>query len=83
MKKLFTDHPSSVGETYFEHMANALRFGAALAVAATACAVHAFLPFFFKTTGSRIIVRVHDRMVVNRRQKPAPTVAAPGRRDAT
>lgn len=67
---LFTDHPRSVGETYFEHMGVATSFGARLLVAGVACLVHGFFPFFFTKTGSRTIAELHDRMVMNRRQKP-------------
>ncbi len=64
--KLFTAHPESVGETYFEHMQSALRFAGKLFAATLCCVVHAAFPFFFKGTGSRLIAELHDRMVVNR-----------------
>ena len=64
--RLFTDHPRSVGETYFEHMGMAFGFAASLAWAALACLVHALLPFLFVRTGSQIIDELHDRMVRNR-----------------
>ncbi len=66
MKNLFTDHPSSVGEGYFEHMGQATSFALPLFVAAFACLMHAFLPFLFEKTGSRIITGLYDRMVANR-----------------
>ena len=68
---LFTRHPASVGETYFEHFASAAGFSAWMALAAAVCLVHAVLPFTFLRTGSRIIARLHDRMLVNRAQAPA------------
>ncbi|WP_238719936.1 MULTISPECIES: DUF6356 family protein [Nitratireductor] len=55
LAKLFTDHPASVDETYFGHMAFALWFGGRLALAALAALGHAFLPFAFQTTASRIV----------------------------
>lgn len=68
----FTRHLESVGETYFEHFGHALSFAATLAVAAVVCLVHALLPFVFERTGSRLIDRLHDRMLVNRRrERPA------------
>ncbi len=66
--RLFTEHPRSVDETYVEHMGMALSFAGWLGLAALACLVHAFLPFLFEKTGSRIIDGLHDRMVRNRRR---------------
>lgn len=66
MKHLFTDHPSSVGEGYVEHMGQAMSFALPLFVAAFACLAHAFLPFLFEKTGSGIISGLYDRMVANR-----------------
>ena len=64
--KLFTDHPSTVGETYWQHMGMALSFAGAMIAAGFACLVHGFLPFLFVKTGSRTITELHDRMVTNR-----------------
>ena len=66
MKNPFTEHPNSVGETYFEHMGQALSFAGPLFLAAFACLGHALLPFLFVKTGSRTITTLHDRMVTNR-----------------
>ena len=74
MFRAFTEHPDSVGETYFQHMGSASWFAMNMAVAAFCCAVHAVLPFAFEKTGSRRIKLLHDRMVVNRHraaQRPA------------
>lgn len=69
--RLFTDHPTQVGETYFEHLRTASWFAGTMMVAGVACFVHAIVPGLFVTTGSRAIVRLHDRMVVNRRRAAA------------
>ena len=45
IRRLFTEHPASVNETYFEHLCAAISFATAMAVATLACLVHAFLPF--------------------------------------
>ncbi len=66
MKNAFTDHPATVGETYFEHMGSAIGFTLSMGIAFFCCLVHAFLPFLFEKTGSRIITELHDRMVANR-----------------
>lgn len=62
-------HLESVDETYFEHFGHALRFAVTLAIAAVVCFIHALLPFLFERTGSQLIGRLHDRMVVNRTRK--------------
>jgi len=51
---VFTAHPASVGETYFQHLRFALRFGARMTAGGLAALVHAFLPFVFVTTAGRI-----------------------------
>lgn len=67
----FTDHPHSVGESYFAHMGTASRFAATMAVGAIACFIHGLLPFLFVTTGSRQIRRLNDAMVTHRRDARA------------
>lgn len=68
MRRLLTDHPASVGETYFEHMAHASGFGLSMILAGVACIVHALIPAWFVSTGSNTIRRLHDRMIANRRR---------------
>ncbi|TYR33079.1 hypothetical protein FY036_08435 [Mesorhizobium microcysteis] len=59
--KLFTSHPETVGESYFGHMAFAAWFASRLLMAAGAAIVHAFLPFLFETTASRIVRELYER----------------------
>lgn len=63
---LFKEHPGSVGEGYFEHMAASFSFAVPLLSAAIAAFIHGVFPFCFVKTGSRIVTRLHERMVVNR-----------------
>ncbi len=70
--RLFRDHPASVNETYLQHMAVAGSFGWAMLKASGACFVHALVPGLCQRTGSRIITRLHVRMVTNRVAQPAP-----------
>jgi len=77
--KLFRAHPRSVGETYFQHMGHAASFGFALIGAGLACLVHAVVPALCVRTGSRAIISLHDRMVVNRRR--GSEECAPGKFD--
>lgn len=68
-KRLFMSHPASVGESYGEHFGHALSFAGAMLIGAIACLVHALIPALCERTGSAIITRLHDRMVVNRSQR--------------
>lgn len=69
LKRLFTEHPASVDESYLEHVGVALSFGFKMFYGALVCLVHAFLPFLFVKTGSQIITGLHDQMVSNRHRK--------------
>ena len=66
IRRLFVDHPRSVNESYFEHMAMAGGFGWAMLRASGACFVHALVPGLCEKTGSTIIRQLHARMVTNR-----------------
>ena len=66
MKQLFLEHPASVGESYLQHMGQALRFSALLCVTGVACLLHGLLPFLFKDTGSNNIRRLYQMMVTHR-----------------
>lgn len=60
---LFLDHPTTVDETYLQHMRFAFSFAFWLAAAAGAALVHAFVPALCETTASRILKRLHARIV--------------------
>jgi hypothetical protein len=62
----FADHPASVGETYWQHARHSAQFGIAMLRGAVAAFIHAVFPALCTTTGSRIIGRLHDRMILNR-----------------
>ena len=66
VRRLFTEHPASVEESYGEHMANASYFGVRMLGAGLACLVHAVFPFLFVTTGSDTIRGLHGRMSARR-----------------
>jgi len=72
LHKAFTDHPRSVGETYFEHLVHASGFGVRMVLGGLACVLHGLLPFLFVKTGSKQIETLHGKMVVNRSKLPAP-----------
>ena len=58
----FTDHPSKVDETYFEHMKCAFKFFYTLLGLSLAALVHAIFPFLFQTTASRGVKKLNDCM---------------------
>jgi hypothetical protein len=64
--RVFTEHPASVGESYFEHQRVALSVGLRLVAAGLACSVHAFAPWLFVNTGSRTIFELHHRLTSRR-----------------
>ena len=77
LKQLFTEHPASVDETYFEHVGVALHFSINMFFGALVCLVHAFLPFLFVKTGSTIVSALYERMVANRNTHIAKENASP------
>ncbi|MCR9137244.1 MAG: DUF6356 family protein [Alphaproteobacteria bacterium] len=62
LSRLFTEHPQTVDETYFQHMRFAAGFAVKLLGAGCAAIVHAVLPFLFEKTASRMINDMHYRM---------------------
>jgi len=66
IRQLFAEHPSSVGESYFQHMRSAHGFALRMVMTGLLCFVHGLLPFLFKQTASRQVEILHDVMVTNR-----------------
>lgn len=66
IRRLFLDHPDSVGESYVEHAQVAGGFGLRMIVGGLGALVHAAFPFFCQTTGSRTVAALHARMVAKR-----------------
>ena len=55
MINIFTKHPEEVGETYFEHMYNALRYSVTFLLLFFVALIHSILPFLFTKTASCVI----------------------------
>jgi Family of unknown function (DUF6356) len=76
LDRVFLSHPRTVGETYPEHGAFALRFASRLLLAGTAALIHAVVPCLCETTASRIILGMHAEIVARRaaanRPQPSP-----------
>tara|TARA_B100000965_G_scaffold262426_1_gene221364 strand:+ start:37 stop:285 length:249 start_codon:yes stop_codon:yes gene_type:complete len=52
IKKLFTEHPHSLGESYLEHLICAAGYGLRMIFAGFAAIIHSIFPFLFETTAS-------------------------------
>ena len=52
IKKLFTEHPNSLGESYLEHLICAAGYGLRMIFAGFAAIIHSIFPFLFETTAS-------------------------------
>ena len=70
LQRLFTEHPASVGESYWGHLLHASWFAGKMLLGAGACFVHAIFPFLFVKTGSQTITELHAAMVTHRVAKP-------------
>jgi hypothetical protein len=66
IRDLFRDHPASVGETYWQHMAVAGRFGMRMLAGSIGCFVHALLPFACQTRGSDTVRALHAELLASR-----------------
>lgn len=60
-------HLEDIGETYFEHMGHAWSFSWCMLKTSFKTFLHGIFPETFKTAGSDCIRRLHDCMVVNRK----------------
>jgi Family of unknown function (DUF6356) len=77
MRRYFTEHPASVGESYGEHFRVAVHFARELTAAAAACAVHAVVPSLCTTSASTRIRRLHDEMTAGPRGAAVRALSAP------
>ena len=55
MINIFTKLPEEVGETYFEHMYNALRYAITFLLLFFVALIHSIFPFLFTKTASCVI----------------------------
>tara|TARA_B100001250_G_scaffold384557_1_gene379479 strand:+ start:263 stop:490 length:228 start_codon:yes stop_codon:yes gene_type:complete len=62
LSKIFTHHPQSNGETYFQHMRCASYYGFRMIISGAAAIVHAILPFLFETAASDCAKMVNEEV---------------------
>lgn len=58
MIKLFTKHPASIGEGYFQHMRFAMKCSWKLFWGALGIFIHAIFPFLFMSTGCNTVAKL-------------------------
>ncbi len=75
MKQLFTEHPQSIGESYFQHMSNAFSFGKKMFFASVTCIIHGIFPFLYTSRGSQAIEELHAHMSARNNARPQAPAA--------
>lgn len=63
MRNIFTEHPRSIGESYFQHLRFACHIGFTMVVGGLTLIIHAFLPFLFLNTGSNRLFNLMNKVV--------------------
>lgn len=64
--RLFVDHPRSLGMSWLEHGAGAVKIGGEMIGAGLACVIHAIVPGLFTETAGRTVDRLHRHMLQRR-----------------
>ena len=59
---IFTKHPSEVGETYFRHGVQAMRYSFTFLLLFVVALIHAILPFLFIKTASNCVGEMTKHM---------------------
>ena len=62
IRRLFSEHPQSLGMSWASHGLGALRIGGRLMGAGAACIIHAIVPGWFTQTAGRTVSEMHDDM---------------------
>ena len=68
---IFTKHPNDIGETYLQHLLQALRYSLTFLFLFVIAFIHAIFPFLFQQTASDILRELNND--VNRRHKHEPS----------
>jgi len=77
LDRVFLAHPRTVGESYLQHSAFALRIGSRLLLAGMAALVHSIVPCLCESTASRIILAMNAEIVARRAKADRSQPAAP------
>ena len=60
--RLFVEHPRSLSMSWASHGMGAVKIGAELIGAGTACLIHAVVPGWFTQTAGKTVSRMYDHM---------------------
>lgn len=71
-RRLFLDHPRSLGMSWAGHGIGALKIGAQLVGSGLACVVHAVIPGLFTETAGKTITNMHAHMMSRRANAANP-----------
>lgn len=66
---IFTKHPNSIGENYFQHLFKALGYFFYLLFTSIFIFIHAFLPFLYKSKASDRIDKLNSILQSRKRRK--------------
>jgi hypothetical protein len=61
-RRLFVEHPRSLGMSWAGHGLGAVKIGGELIAAGAACLVHAAVPGWFTRTAGKTVTRIYDHM---------------------
>jgi hypothetical protein len=62
VRRLFTEHPHSLGMSWAEHGAGAVKISAELMGASLAALVHAAVPGWFTQTAGKTVTRIYEHI---------------------
>lgn len=60
--ELFSEHPNSIGMSYFAHMVRAFGFSFAMIYGSVVCFIHAVFPFLLEHDASRLVSTLYEKM---------------------
>lgn len=66
LHRLFLEHPQSLGMSWSNHGAGAVRIASELIGAGCACLVHAAVPGWFTQSAGKTVERMHEHMAQRR-----------------
>lgn len=72
VRRLFVDHPRSLGMSWAQHGIGAVSIGATLLGAGAACLVHAVVPGWFTQTAGKTVARIYDHIQARKAAAPDP-----------
>jgi hypothetical protein len=70
--RLFLAHPRSLGMSWANHGAGAVKIGSELIVAGVAAIVHAAVPGLFTDTAGKVVTRTYDYIQKRKAASPTP-----------